>query len=238
MTLYFYPYNPTPPTRPMHVLITAGPTREPIDAVRFIGNRSSGKMGIAIAEAAADAGHDVTLLLGPVPIISSLRESMRVYRFESSAQLKQLLEAHFPDCDLLIMAAAVADYRVEKPAEGKIKREAKLGDAPGLTLRLEPTPDLVAAVASTRRPDQKIIAFALEQPDELEERALAKMQRKGVDAMVGNPLGTMDGEHIRALFLTADGQRHEPGRMTKPDFARWLIEQAAKLLPPSPPAPG
>ena len=78
----------------MHLLITAGPTREPIDAVRFISNRSSGKMGIAIAEAAVDAGHDVTLLLGPVPVHASLHDTMRIYRFGSSAELKQLLEAH------------------------------------------------------------------------------------------------------------------------------------------------
>jgi phosphopantothenoylcysteine decarboxylase / phosphopantothenate---cysteine ligase len=216
----------------MRILITAGPTREPIDAVRFISNRSSGKMGIAIAEAAADAGHDVTLLLGPVLVHASLHDTMRVYRFGSSAELKQLLEAHFPDCDLLVMAAAVADYRMQCVAEGKIKRESDTGGTGGeheLTLRLQPTPDLVAAVASTRRPGQKIVAFSLEEPNELEERAVAKMKRKGVDAVVANPLGTMDGDHITPLWLTAAGGRTEPGSMTKPDFARWLVDRLAGL---------
>ncbi len=217
----------------MRLLITAGPTREPIDAVRFISNRSSGRMGIAIAQAAVAAGHEVTLLLGPVPMHASLHDKMRVYRFGSAAELKQILEAHFGDCDVLVMAAAVADYRMEQPAEGKIKRASDTGrDAnrgAELTLRLQPTPDLVQAVASTKRPDQKVVAFALEEPAELEARAVAKMKRKGVDAVVANPLGTMDGEHITPLWLTADGGRAEPGRMTKPDFAAWLIDRLHKL---------
>jgi phosphopantothenoylcysteine decarboxylase / phosphopantothenate---cysteine ligase len=209
----------------MRILITAGPTREPIDAVRFISNRSSGKMGISIAEAAAKSGHDVTLLLGPVLMHESLRDSMRVYRFGSSADLKQMLEAHFPDCDVLVMAAAVADYRVQQVAEGKIKRD------PGteLALRLQPTPDLVQAVASTKRPGQKVVAFALEEPAELETRAVAKMKRKGVDAVVANPLGTMDDKQIHPLWLLADGGREEPGRMPKPEFAAWLVERLPGL---------
>ena len=213
----------------MRILITAGPTREPIDAVRFISNRSSGKMGIAIAQAAADAGHEVTLLLGPVMAPAALHDQMRVYRFGTSAELKQMLEAHFPDCEVLVMAAAVADYRMEQASEGKIKRESAGGRDAELTLRLQPTPDLVRAVASTKRPEQKVVAFALEEPMEMEQRAVAKMKRKGVDAMVANPLGTMDGDHITPLWLLADGQRTEPGRMTKTDFAGWLVEHLVGL---------
>lgn len=213
----------------MRILITAGPTREPIDTVRFISNRSSGKTGIAIAQAAAGAGHDVTLLLGPVLMHASMHEKMRVYRFGSSAELKQLLEAHFVDCDVLVMAAAVADYRVQQIAEGKIKRESSGGRDKELNLKLQPTPDLVAAVTSTKRPGQKVVAFALEEPAEMEGRAIEKMKRKGVDAMVANPLGTMDGDHITPLWLTADGGRVEPGAMTKPDFAAWLIGRLLEL---------
>ena len=213
----------------MRILITAGPTREPIDAVRFISNRSSGKMGIAIAQAAAEAGHEVTLLLGPVVALSSLHDAMRVYRFGTSAELKQMLEAHFPDCDVLVMAAAVADYRMERTTEGKIKRESTGGRDAELTLKLQPTPDLVRAVASTKRPEQKVVAFALEEPAEMEERAVAKMKRKGVDAVVANPLGTMDGEHITPLWLLADGGRTEPGRMTKTAFACWLVDHLSGL---------
>src|SRR5690606_25411685 len=113
---------------------------EPIDAVRYVSNRSSGTMGIALTRAAIDAKHDVTLLLGPGPRDSDLPRDCRIYRFESSAELKQLLEAHFADCDVLIMAAAVSDYRPAFVREGKLAREP---DQP-LLLELQPTPDLVA----------------------------------------------------------------------------------------------
>jgi len=211
----------------MRILITAGPTREPIDEVRFISNRSSGRTGTAIAQAAVEAGHEVTLLLGPVMMLASLHEKMRIYRFTTSAELKQMLEAHFPDCDVLVMAAAVADYRVEQPRQGKIKREPGAGSE--LTLRLQPTPDLVAAVASTKRADQKVVAFALEEPGELEIRAVEKMKRKRVDAVVANPLVTMDDQRITPLWLMSDGRREEPGRMTKSDFAAWLVERLSAL---------
>jgi len=211
----------------MRILITAGPTREPIDAVRFISNRSSGRMGTAIAQAAALAGHEVTLLLGPVMVHASLHEKVRIYRFSTSAELKQILEAHFPDCDVLVMAAAVADYRAEQVVQGKIRREAA-GDS-DLTLRLQPTPDLVAAVASTKRPGQKVVAFALEEPGGLEARAIEKMKRKRVDAVVANPLWTLDDQRITPLWLLADGRREEPGRMTKLDFAAWLVDRLPGL---------
>ena len=202
----------------MHVLITAGPTREPIDAVRFISNRSSGQMGLALAEAAAAAGHDVTLLLGPVMVHAGLAERVQVHRFTTTAELEALLAETFGAADLLIMAAAVADYRVTRAAAGKTPRSASL------QIQLEGTPDLVAGVAAGKRPDQRVIAFALEEAESLEVRARDKMQRKGVDGIVANPLATMDDGRISGVLLTADGGRHEPGPMSKPDFARWLIE--------------
>jgi len=184
----------------MNLLITAGPTREPIDDVRFISNRSSGQMGLALAQAAADAGHDVTLLLGPVMLPAALGDDVQIARFTTTAQL---------------------------PMTGKAKR----GD--GLRLELEPTPDLVAQVAKTKRADQQVIAFALEEAAVLEERAAEKMQRKGVDAIVANPLSTMDAQRVAAVLLTADGQRHEPPStagsgtdgpgQSKDAFARWLV---------------
>jgi phosphopantothenoylcysteine decarboxylase/phosphopantothenate--cysteine ligase len=203
----------------MRILITAGPTREPIDSVRFIGNRSSGRMGLALAQAAVEAGHEVTLLLGPGPETSEAPAGCRTYRFESSAELKQLLGAHWPDHDWLLMAAAVADYRPAVVAEGKLPREGSL------TLHLEATPDLVALMASMKRPGQRVVAFALEEPGQLEARAAAKLRRKGVDAIVANPLETMDSPAITPLWLTAAGGREAPGRMTKGDFARWLLRR-------------
>ena len=223
----------------MKVLITAGPTREPIDAVRYISNRSSGRMGVALAEAAFAAGHDTTLLLGPTPDIRETypgaaesigvqelsRPAYRCYRFESSTQLKQLLNAHWPDHDVLIMAAAVSDYRPSRVIDGKAPRDPQRP----LILQLEPTPDLVALVASQKRPNQRVIAFALEEAVDIESRAIAKMIRKGVDAIVANPLGTMENDSITPLWLTRDGGRQSPDRMTKPQFARWLMEKLNQL---------
>ena len=208
----------------MRLLITAGPTREPIDDVRYISNRSSGRMGIALTEAAHDAGHEVTLLLGPVLVHAGLAERCRLVRFETCAELERLLAQHMPDNDALIMAAAVADYRPKAPAEGKLERK---GD---MAIQLEPTPDLVAQTAAVRRADQIVVAFALEEAERLEQRAATKLQRKGVDAIVANPLNTMDATQIDARLIYADGRSVTPGRATKPRFAAWLIARVAELV--------
>jgi phosphopantothenoylcysteine decarboxylase/phosphopantothenate--cysteine ligase len=205
------------------MLITAGPTHEPIDAVRYIANRSSGRLGICLAEAARDAGWEVTLLLGPVS--QPVPPSVRVERFETSTELAALLDKRFPLCDVLVMAAAVADYRPRAPAARKLPRQ------PGqLLLELEPTPDLVAACAARKRPGQRIVGFALEEPTALEVHAREKLVRKGLDAIVANPLETMGDRHIRATLYTADGRALSPpgtGRLEKGDFARWLIDWLA-----------
>ena len=203
----------------MRVLITAGPTREPIDDVRFISNRSSGQMGFALARAAADAGHDVTLLLGPVLMPPSVEDVARVIRFNTTAELEALLAEHFPQCDVLIKAAAVADYRPRQLIQGKTPR------GEGMKIELEPTPDLVAGCAKTKRDDQTIIAFALEEPAVLETRAVEKMQRKKVDAILANPLATMDAVDIEPILFYANGQRDTPGKMLKQQLAAWLVNQ-------------
>ncbi|XAM01672.1 phosphopantothenoylcysteine decarboxylase [Phycisphaeraceae bacterium D3-23] len=203
----------------MRVLITAGPTREPIDDVRFISNRSSGQMGFALARAAAEAGHDVTLLLGPVLMPPSVEDVARVVRFNTTAELESLLAEHFPNADTLIKAAAVADYRPTHVIDGKTPR------SDGLKIELEPTPDLVAGCAKTKRDDQTIIAFALEEPAVLETRAVEKMQRKKVDAILANPLATMDAVDIEPILFFANGQRDAPGKMLKQHLAGWLIDQ-------------
>jgi phosphopantothenoylcysteine decarboxylase / phosphopantothenate---cysteine ligase len=220
----------------MHLLITAGPTREPIDDVRFISNRSSGRMGLALAKAAVEAGHTVTLLLGPGPRGDDepKQPACTTLRFESATDLRGMLHEHFRGCDVLIMAAAVADYRPRR-VPGKIERVA----GQSLTLTLEPVPDLVAEVAATKRETetgyqqggQKIIAFALEDPTFLERRAAAKMRRKGVDAIVANPLNSMEADTIRSVLLTASGQRLTPpgDELPKTAFAAWLLEQIDKL---------
>ncbi len=205
------------------LLITAGPTREPIDAVRFISNRSSGRLGAEIARAAArDGGWETTLLAGPGVAVGELEgiERLRIERFETAAELETLLEARFPVCDVLVMAAAVADYRPAAPEVGKLARAGEK-----LVIELIPTPDLVARCAGRKRGDQRIIAFALEEPAALERRAAEKLRRKGVDAIVANPLRTIDAGTIEPLWLSARGERIAPGRMSKESFAVWLLER-------------
>jgi len=208
----------------MRVLITAGPTREAIDAVRFIGNRSSGRMGIELARAALHAGHAVTLLMGPVA--ESPPAGVTTASFTSTADLEKLLTEHWPAHDLLIMAAAVADYRPSTVVEGKLPRQPD----GSLVLTLVPTPDLVAQLARGKSPTQRIIAFALEEPAQLEARATEKMKRKQVDAIVANPLGTMDAATINPTWLTATGTRVAPGEMPKARFAAWLLGRAEELM--------
>ena len=208
------------------MLITAGPTHEPIDAVRYLANRSSGRLGLCLAEAARDAGWQVTLLLGPVGLPRPA--GLRVERFESVADLAKLLDEHFPSCDVLIMAAAVGDFRPRPAGERKLPRTGEK-----LLLELEPTPDLVAACAARKRADQSIIGFALEEPAMLEARAQQKLAQKGLDAIVANPLETMGADEIRAILYTADGRAIQPPEgkpLRKGAFARWLIEWIGQNL--------
>ena len=206
----------------MHILITAGPTREPIDAVRYLSNRSSGRMGIAIAEAAIQAGHEVTLLLGPVGDVR-LHEEILLLRFETCDELQKLLLEHWSAHDLLIMAAAVADYRPAQWHDGKIER------GKDIMLHLSPTPDLVKQMAQNKAAHQHVVAFALESADVLEERAAEKLKRKGVDAIVANPLATMDSPDVSATWLTAEGLRLDLDHMDKSAFARRLVALATAL---------
>ena len=218
--------------QPRHMLVTAGPTHEAIDAVRYLANRSSGRMGVAIAAAAATAGWDVTLLLGPVDVPPPA--GVLVKRFRSTADLAALLDANFPPADVLIMAAAVADYRPVQTGAGKLPRQSA-----GLRLELEPTPDLVAACATQRRSGQWIVGFALEAPATLETRAVEKLARKGLDAIVANPLGTMGADDVEAVVFTSDGTRHEPpgapGGIDKGAFAQWLVAWIGQRWTPAEP---
>ncbi|MEZ6242937.1 MAG: phosphopantothenoylcysteine decarboxylase [Phycisphaerales bacterium] len=217
---------PIPPS----LLVTAGPTHEPIDAVRYIANRSSGRMGCAIADEAAGRGWRVRLLLGPAPARPA-EQGIQVDRFATTAELGDLLDHLAPQHDALVMAAAVADYRPAPTAAqllGKIERGAD-----PLTLRLEPTPDLLARAASRKRPDQVFVGFALEPRGELASAAPAKLVRKGVDLLVANPLETMDAQDVEATLLTpgrsgADVRPLSP--MSKHAFAKMLVDEIESLL--------
>ena len=209
------------------LLITAGPTHEPIDAVRYLGNRSSGRLGVALADEACRRGAAVTLLLGPTHLAPA-EPGVRTLRFRTVADLERLLMEHFPSCGTLIQAAAVADYRPAAGAAGaheKLRRENR-----GLRLDLEPTPDLLAWCSSVRRPGQRLIGFALEPADRLRESALNKLRRKGADAVVANTLQTMESPTIEAeVFLRAGGSWRTDGAMPKEAFAAWLLDRLATL---------
>ena len=218
------PHHPTNTDR-TRLLITAGPTHEPIDAVRYIGNRSSGRLGIAIADRAAAMGWTVTLLLGPTNLTPA-HSHVEVRRFRTTAELDTLLRSAFGSCDVLIMAAAVADFR---PRTTPVGSDGKLNRSQGtLTLDLDPTPDLLAGVAAGKRADQTVIGFALEPAERLLESAQAKLNRKGLDMIVANPLATMEADTIEATILWADGsQAMTPGSLTKAAFAAVLLDAIA-----------
>lgn len=211
-----------------HILITAGPTREPIDRVRYLSNRSSGRMGVALAEAALDIGCEVTLLLGPVSAIPPAE--VKVVRFETTADLQARLAEHFSQCDILVMAAAVSDYRPVESSVDKLEREEGT-----IRLELESTPDLVAECAATKRGGQLICAFALESTQTLSQRAQDKLQRKQVDAILANPLETMDSGDIEATLFLASGETLHPSlpdgsppQQSKAVVADWLIRELTR----------
>ncbi|MEQ8845928.1 MAG: phosphopantothenoylcysteine decarboxylase [Phycisphaerales bacterium] len=225
------------------VLIVAGPTHEPIDAVRYIANRSSGRLGLSLADAATERGCATTLLLGPAHIETNSEADptnagskpnparapdspRRLLRFRTSHDLEALLAREATDADILIMAAAVADYRPASPHPGKLPRTDQ-----GLTIALEPVPDLLAATMPRLKPGAVAVGFALEEDGGDHDRALAKMARKGCQAIILNPLDTMDSGGIDATILFADGREAiTPGPLPKAEFARRLIDIALDLL--------
>lgn len=219
-----------------HVVVTAGGTAEPIDPVRFVGNRSSGKMGIAIAEAALDRGAAVTLILGNVSVEPPA--GAHVARAETAAEMQSALRALTPSegpvFDALIMAAAVADFRPRSPADRKMTR------ADGLSLVLEATPDILAEVASrvgaaasipgTLRPI--LVGFAAETGSF--DRVAAKLQSKGIDMLVANdvaePGSGFGTDTNRVAVYTADGPPEELPLMSKREVAEQLLDRVVVRL--------
>jgi len=167
----------------LRVLVTAGGTREPLDSVRFLGNRSSGRMGIALAAAAQRRGADVTLICANV----ALPEPPRAHRIDvqTTAELAAATRAEFPSADVLLMAAAPADFRPAETAAGKLTRDASLD------VHLEPTEDILASLTAMRRENQTIVAFAAEAGENV-DRAREKLSRKSADLMALNDISNPD----------------------------------------------
>jgi phosphopantothenoylcysteine decarboxylase / phosphopantothenate---cysteine ligase len=205
----------------MRILITAGPTREPIDPVRYIGNRSSGKMGAALARAAVKVGHQVSVILGPVEV--SYPDGARRVDVETAGQMFDAVMREFPGHDLLFMAAAVADYRPVSASAVKLSR----GGA--MTLALEPTEDIVAAAGGIKRADQRTVGFSLETTPDM-GRVLSKLRQKKLDLIVYNPAKTIASELIEPTLIYADGREGKLASRPKGEFADILIQRAAELF--------
>ena len=212
-----------------HVVVTAGGTREPIDPVRFIGNYSSGKMGFALAAAAADRGARVTLI---TTANHPKHHGVEMQHVETAAEMLAELRSRLRDGDLLFMAAAIADFRPARTVQSKIRRE----ETPHLTLDLEPIPDLVASLAG----DESIakvfrIAFAAEDSD-LDKKAVEKMKRKGVQGIVANDISRRDigfgSDYNAGLLMFADGSRHELAKATKREMSDRILDLVLPRLNP------
>ena len=208
------------------IIITAGPTYDKIDPVRFIGNYSSGKMGFALAEECARRGAEVELVAGPVSLTTTHPNIHRT-NVESCEEMYQAATRLFPQCNAAILCAAVADFRPANVANEKIKRE---GD--DLVIRLQPTHDIAAELGRMKRPDQRLVGFALETNDE-EANAQKKLQKKNLDFIVLNSLrnkGTcFQSDDNQVSIITADG-RHDYERKPKQEVARDIINELAAIL--------
>ena len=207
------------------IMITAGPTFERIDPVRFVGNYSSGKMGFALAGECARRGADVTLIAGPV----ALKEGRGIRRIdvESCDQMYRAAVSEFGDCDAAILCAAVADFRPDTVADSKIKR----GDS-DLVLRLKPTHDIASELGRMKKPGQRLVGFALETDDE-QAHAMGKLERKNLDFIVLNSLrnkGTcFRSDENQVCILTREGMTEYP-KKSKEGVAEDIIGRLAEIM--------
>ena len=210
----------------LRVLVTAGGTREPIDSVRYVGNRSSGRMGWALAEEAARRGAEVTVIAANVGLERA--EGVRYVEVETAAELEAAARAEFAAADVLLMAAAVADFR---PTEAAAEKLAKSG-RDRLVVELEPTPDVISALAADRGEGQTLIGFAAEHGEGGLARAREKLARKGLDAVVVNDISRRDigfaGDHNEVVIVTADDERTVP-RASKREVAGAILDRVEEL---------
>jgi phosphopantothenoylcysteine decarboxylase/phosphopantothenate--cysteine ligase len=209
------------------VLVSAGGTREPIDTVRFLGNRSSGKMGFAIAAEAACRGADVVLVAGQTSLATP--PGVRQIGVSTALEMRDAIFAEFDRATITIMAAAVADFRAAQPRELKIKKE-DLADDSGLTLELIRNPDILAELCQ-RKGDRVVVGFAAESHD-LVASARRKITRKGCDLLVANDISSettgFDADENAVVFVWADGQIEELPSLPKREVAAQLLDRIAK----------
>ena len=211
----------------LRVLVTAGGTREPIDTVRFIGNRSSGRMGFALAEQAARRGAQVTVVAANVALAPP--PAATVIAVESAAELGAACQREFDRCDVLLMAAAVADFRPREPARTKLKKDRGVPE-----LELEPTEDIVASLAARRRPDQVLVGFAAEHGDRAVAEGAAKLERKRLDAIVINDISRpgigFDAAENEVTIVVASGRERHVAKTGKQNIAGAVLDEVESLL--------
>jgi phosphopantothenoylcysteine decarboxylase/phosphopantothenate--cysteine ligase len=216
----------TPTWTGLRVLVTAGGTREPIDSVRYVGNRSSGRMGLALAAEAARRGAEVTVIAANTTLAAPF--GTRLLEVGTAAELASACEQEFDACDVLLMAAAVADFRPASPAERKLKK-----DEGTPTIELEPTTDVLSALAARRRADQILVGFAAEHGEKAVRYGRAKLERKALDAVVVNDISNpeigFDVSENEVTILTADGGEHHVVRTSKVKVARVIIDQVEEI---------
>jgi len=218
-------YPPAPrPWDGLQVLVTAGGTREPIDSVRYVGNRSSGRMGFALAAEAAALGAEVVCVAANVSLPRDPR--VRYVDVETVAELQGACEAEFDTADVLLMAAAPADFRPADPADTKLKKSER----DSLNIDLEPTPDVLSALSSRRRPGQVLVGFAAEHGEGAIAYGRDKLERKGLDAIVVNDIARpdigFDTAENEVTIITADAERTVP-RASKAEVAREILDEVA-----------
>ena len=205
----------------LRVLVTAGGTREPIDSVRYVGNRSSGRMGFAVAEEAAARGADVTVIAANVSLPRA--EGITYLDVQTAAELEQAARRLFQDADVLLMAAAVADFRPRAAADEKLSKTGR----DTLALELEATTDVLSVLSAERRDGQTLVGFAAEHGAGAVERARAKLERKGLDAVVLNDISRsdigFDASENEVTLVTAEGERHLP-KAPKAAIARAIVD--------------
>jgi phosphopantothenoylcysteine decarboxylase/phosphopantothenate--cysteine ligase len=210
----------------LRCLITAGPTREFLDPVRFLSNPSTGRMGFALAEAARDIGMTVDLVAGPVSLPEPA--GVMLYPVVTAEEMYHQVDGLFGPCDLFLSVAAVSDWRPKLRLAQKVRRESGVP-----SLELEACPDILRAMVARRRPGQVVVGFAAETGD-LEAGARAKLASKGVDFLaandVGGPSGAFGADTNRILLLGADGSRRPLGPAPKSEVARDLLRAVLPSL--------
>jgi phosphopantothenoylcysteine decarboxylase / phosphopantothenate---cysteine ligase len=210
----------------LRVLVTAGGTREPIDSVRFVGNRSSGRMGLALAAEAARRGAEVTVVCANVSLPRP--EGVQSVEVETAAELLDAATTRFEDTDVLLMAAAVSDFRPATPLRDKIAKTGRTG----LTLELEATEDVLARLAERRRAGQILFGFAAEHGQDGVERGRDKLKRKGLDAVVVNDISRsdigFDAADNEVTIVTA-GKERPVGRRSKALVAAAILDEVERL---------